>query len=493
MFRLPVARAAAAALIVLLAAAPAPAAGDDVAAVGRYAPPLEASDLSGAPVSIRWAEEAPGATVILFFDAQSPDSLLELSFLAALQKRARDFGIAVYAIDAVGRQPAEVARALERYLAIYGEPEFPILPDPGFRAPRLYGVRRAPATFVAESHGVVLNRFEGYGNQTAVAITRRVEQLLGREKGYFSTALRDTGITVEEERTAERRIEAELATAEPAASAPVRSLGPGDRAAAFEFRDLAGRLERWDWPGGGGVRVILFWGGMALPSIEALTRVDALARRGSDVGLEVIAIEGSGMEAPEVAAAMERYRRYNPAPAFPVVPDPDGVIGTLFLRGDVLPLAFLVALDGTIIHRTEGFGAAEATELEGKVERAFTLAGRPFPRKRDALEEVAPAAAPLLEEAPSLRQKRQVEERYRSNIMQADAYFLAWEYERALPYYLEALQEQPRDRHALARTAQIYDRRGDEERALDYWERVLAVRPDDRQAQARVRELRQVR
>lgn len=65
-----------------------------------------------------------------------------------------------------------------------------------------------------------------------------------------------------------------------------------------------------------------------------------------------------------------------------------------------------------------------------------------------------------------------------------------WEFERALPYYLNALEVQPRDLNALARTAQIYERRGETAKAIEFWERVLRVRPDHAEARARLEALK---
>ena len=99
----------------------------------------------------------------------------------------------------------------------------------------------------------------------------------------------------------------------------------------------------------------------------------------------------------------------------------------------------------------------------------------------------------MTEEAPSIRARREQEERYRSGIVQGDAAFMAWEFEKALPFYLQALEAQPKDLHALVQAAKIYERRGDPDRAYEYWERVLAVSPDNAEARARAAALRPAR
>jgi len=459
--------------------------------VGVYAPPLELSDLSGAARNVAWGEGSPAATVVYFFDPQSPDCLLEMSFLDALYLRARDFGLAVYAVEARGRQPAEVSRTLERFCTVYRDPAFPVLPDPAFRAGRTYGVERLPATFIMESHGVMLNRIEGYSFSDAVVIARRIEQLLRRERGFFSPVLRESGISEAEEREAEARLAA--AVAARASATATRALGVGDRAPEFEFTDLAGVTGRWGWSGepARGLRIVVFLGGLSLESIEELIWLDALARRGRESGLDVLAVEAAGLGVAELQAALQRYRRYNPDPSFPVVPDPGGKLARAFGPWEKLPQTYLLAGDGTVVYRAEGFNVAEAGTMAGKAERASLLAGRPFPQVRSDGGATAPAI--VEEEAPSIRRRESLEDRYRSAIVQGDSAFVAWQFDAALSHYLVALEVRPKDLHSLVRVAQLFERRGEPAPALEYWQRVLAVWPDHAEAASRVRELRQAR
>jgi len=470
--------------LVLPAAAAAPG-------VGSSAPPLELADLGGTARNVVWGGGSPAASIVFFFDSQTSGCLLEMSFLAALYKRGHDFGLAVYAVDARGRQPAEVTRSLERYFLVYGDPAFPILADPAFRAGRTYGVEQVPVTFIMESHGVILNRIEGYGPNDAVLISRRVEQLLRRGRGYFSPVLRESGISEKQEQEAEARLTGNVAARSYAPAK--RALGARDRAPELECTDITGRTIRWDWSGepARGPRVLAFFGGLSLTSIEELNWLDGLARQGRDAGLEVLAVEAGGMSVAELQIAVDKYRRYNPDPSFPVVPDAGGNLARAFGPWEKLPQTYLLAGDGTVVYHAEGFSAAEGEVMAEKVERAFLLAGRPFPPARSGGAASAPAA--VEEEAPSIRKRQDLDERYRSAIVQGDAAFLAREFERALSQYLVALEVQPKDLHALVRTAQICERRGEPGPALEYWQRVLALWPDHAEAASRVRELRQTR
>jgi len=456
--------------------------------VGSYAPPLELADIGGTGRNVAWGEGTPAATVVYFFDPQSPDCLLEMSLLDALYLRARDFGLAVYAVEAGGRQPAEVSRSMERYCTVYRDPAFPVLPDPAFRAGRTYGAERVPVTFIMESHGVILNRIEGYDHGTAVAIVRRLEQLLRRERGFLSPPLREAGVSEAEEQEAEVRLTAALVAR--ASTPAARSLGAGDHAPEFEFTDLAGVAGRWSWSGEStrGPRIVVFFAGLSLDSIAELNWLDALARRGREAGLEALAVEAGGMGAAELQAALEKYRRFNPDPSFPVVPDPGGKFSRAFGPWEKLPQTYLLAGNGTVVYHAEGFSAVESEIMADKAERACLLVGRPFPPARSVGAAAAPA--PVEEEAPSIRKRQDLDDRYLSAIVQGDAAFMGWDFDRALSRYLVALETQPKDLHALVRVAQIYERRGEPGPALEYWRRVLAAQPDHAEAASRVKELR---
>jgi tetratricopeptide (TPR) repeat protein len=173
--------------------------------------------------------------------------------------------------------------------------------------------------------------------------------------------------------------------------------------------------------------------------------------------------------------------------SFPIVADPERQVVRLFGPWERLPQVYLVAADGTVVHHAEGFEAAEAAVLTAKVEKSFVVAGRPLPEARAG--EAGPAL-PAADEAPSIRDRREKEDRYRSNVVQGTSAYMAWEFDKALLFFLEALKDQPNDVGTLVRVAQIYERRGDPDNALVYWERVLGVRADHPEALAHVKALR---
>lgn len=471
---------------VLLAVPPDVSAASGTPGIGAHAPTLELTGLDGVARRVGWGEGAPAATVVFFFDPQSPECLLELGFLEALHQRARDFGLAVYAVEGYGKQPAEVKLSLERFFAVYGDPGFPVLPDPAFRAGRTFGAEQSTVTFVMESHGLILNRIEGYDHTAAVAVVRRLEQLLLRPRGFFEEALRGAGVTETEERAADAQILAALTRP----SAPARHLEVGNRAPEVEFVDRAGRTGRWSWSedAAKGPRILAFFDGFSLVSVEELSWLNTLARRGREAGLEVLAVEAAGMDAVALEAGIEKFQRYKSEMEVTVARDAEGKLARAFGPWERLPQTYLMAADGTILAHASGFSTEDSTQLADKTERAYFLLGRPFPPPGS--RGTAGVPSPIDEEAPSVRKQQELDTSFQSNIVQANAAFLSWEFDRSLEYYIAALDARPSDLHALARVAEIYERRGNIAAALLFWDKVLLLQPDHVQAADRVRELR---
>jgi len=125
--------------------------------------------------------------------------------------------------------------------------------------------------------------------------------------------------------------------------------------------------------------------------------------------------------------------------------------------------------------------------MAAKVERVFAQAGRPFPAARGG---PARRRARRSRRRPSTRRRRaSAASASRTSASRehraGDALFLAWEFARALPHYLAALEVQPTDLHALVRAAQIQERLGARRQALELWQRVLVLRPDHPEARER--------
>jgi hypothetical protein len=464
-----------------------PAAAEEPAfRAGSKAPALTFKECSGRAHSIDWTTGTPKAAVLFFFDPQSPPCLMEMNFLDTLLSRARDFGLAVFAVESKGRAPADVSQSLERYCAIYRDPSVAMIPDPSFRLGSLFRIRQAPTTFLVDGSGTIALFREGFEKTTAVELTRGVERVLGQMTGLFSPALRGLGINEEGEAALMGQI---AVRPEESGSAPPKALMAGDSVPALEFIDLAGRSARWEWPAAGApARVVILWGGLSVPDVQALAFLERIYSAAHDAGLDVVAVETSGLEAPNVEELMDRYRKFQPALMYPVVADPGGRFEQLFGGGERSPRMYLVGADGVILHATAGFSEAQAAAVTKEIERLLRTAGKNFPPLDDSDRTRLAPSAP--DEAPSIRRKGEREDAINVNLKQGDDAFFKGNWGKALPFYQRVIEIDPRQISIMVRVAQIHERLGDPAQARETWERVLTLQPDNAEARKHLKTLK---
>jgi peroxiredoxin len=453
--------------------------------VGNPAPVLAFKDSRGASHTIDWTTGLPKAAVLFFFDPQSPPSLMEMTFLDTLLSRARDFGLAVYAIESKGRAPTDINQSLERYYALYRDPSFAMVPDPSFRLGALFGIRQAPTTFLVDGSGAIVLRLEDFEQITAVELTRTVERILKLEAGYFSFALRGLGVSEQGETALLARLAARDGQSE---SDSPKALQAGDRVPALEFVDLIGRSSSWEWPAAGApARVVLFWGGLSIPDVEALVFLEKIYQTAHDAGLDILAVATGGLDDAQVQELMDRYRKYHSFPSYPIVADPDARLGKLFGGVDRTPRTYLVGADGVIVHESAGFSENQAATLAGKIENLLRTAGKTFPALGASTERSLAPAAP--DEAPSIRQKQEHEDALGANLRRGDYYYYNGNWDKALSFYLRVIELDSRQVSVVTRVAQIYERLDDPANARAMWERVLTLQADNAEARKHLQKL----
>jgi tetratricopeptide (TPR) repeat protein len=452
---------------------------------GSKAPALNFKDCGGTSHSIDWSTGTPKAAVLFFFDPQSPPCLLEMTFLDALLARARDFGLAIFAIESKGRQAADVGQSLERYCAIYRDPTLAMIPDTTFRLGSLFKVRQAPTTFLVDGSGTIVLLREGFEKATAVELARGVERVLGQKTGFFSSALRNLAITEEGEAALMAKLSVPVEESE---GAPPKTLMVGDSVPALEFADLAGRSARWQWPSAGTpVRVIFLWAGLSVTEAQALAFLERVYDAVHEAGLDVLAVEASGLDALKVAELMDRYRRFQPPLTFPVVADPAARFEKIFGKSERSPRMYLVGSDGVIVNETIGFSENQEAALTQEIERLLRKAGKNIPALGEsARTRLAPSAA---DEAPSIRQKRERLDAINANLKQGDYAFYSGNWGKALPYYQRVIEIDPQQISVLVRVAQIYEGLGDPTKARETWMQVLALQPDNTTARDHLQKL----
>jgi len=454
--------------------------------VGNHLPSLELTDLRGVKHRLEWTLPETKATIIFFFESRCADCLKEMVFMDKLWSLARDFGLGVFAVEGSGLSPSETQESMQKYRQFYGEPAFPIIPDPDYALSSLFNIRRLPTSFLLEKHGVVLGRNDSFENIAAVDLTRKTEQLLKVEKGFFSLALRGMEISAEGEADLERSLHLRTARAGGRKQAPHR-LTAGDVVPGFEFTDIDGLKKEWR-PSveESGLKIVFFWGALCRPCIREMAFLNDVYTY--ERGMDIIAVEGSGLSPERTTRVMERYQRFHPLPSYPIVPDPHFRIAGLFGVKGKMPQTFFMDGAGKVIYQTDEFIRGHEEAMKRKIELALH---REFGSLTDRMtsSKERDSTFPGINEAPSILAEMEMGEEFRSNLVEGDTYYINWEFDKALPHYLRCLEIKPGRVTIQTRVAKIYERQGKLEEALAYWKRVLELEADNAEALARIRSL----
>lgn len=460
---------------------------EKVPAVGNHLPALELTDLQGETHRLEWDSLPQRATIIFFFESQCVDCLREMVFLDLLRRRAKDFGLEVFAVEGSGLTASETGEAMRKYRRFYGDPAFPIVPDPDYGLSSLFGIQRLPSTFLIEKHGVILGREESFRNWTAVDLTRKTERLLKVEKGFFSLVLRELEIDADTEADLEGFLPLRTARAGGGKQAP-RRIAVGDPVPAFEYTDIEGLRSEWRprSGGGGGLSIVFFWGALCRPCIQEMVFLEEVFTSYRDPELQIIAVEGSGLSPERTRSVMERYQRFHPLPSYRIVPDPDYRLAELFGVKGKMPQTFFIAEEGAVVYHTDEFILGHEESLTRKIEMSLKMEPGSLSEKMVQSAERR-AASRSASEAPSIGTALQAQREFRSNLVEGDTYYRNWEFDRALPHYLRCLELEPGHATIQLKVAKIYERQGRLEEALEGWEKVLKLDPDNEEALSRIK------
>jgi len=153
----------------------------------------------------------------------------------------------------------------------------------------------------------------------------------------------------------------------------------GAEAPASEARELRGRPPDFELPtlDGGSVRlsdhlgrdVILvdFWATYCEPCLRAMPELDALYQRHRSSGFVVLGISIDGADSlPEVRAETKKLGVH-----FPILLDHDTRVVALYNPKTSAPFSVLIARDGTILQKKEGYTTGSSSSLEADVTAAL--------------------------------------------------------------------------------------------------------------------------
>jgi thiol-disulfide isomerase/thioredoxin len=444
-------------------------------AVGRRAPLMAFTDRSGTSHKIAW-DGNERANIFFFFEPFSQASILGLSFLESLSKITGPYGVRIFAIEGSGLDEEMYAKRMERYHRVYGEPSFPVILDPEYEMSKLFGIEVTPSAYLLQRHGVTLYVANDFYETIALDLASRVERLLGRKEGLLTPALKELGI----ERPSEKDQREEAASSEARRRRSTQLLKVGDKVDPFEFTDLEGKTHRLFWSAREkGLTIVFFWGSLCLPCIQEMAYLESIYQATEDFNVNIVAVEAAGLSSEETANVMKRLERFQARPSYIIATDAEKKIGTMFGGIQKIPQTFFISAEGKIIYHADEFIIEGAGNLARKIERAIGVDAGTI--------QGADAGAMVATLPPDPDAER--DEIFRSNFSQAEYYFNAWDFDKALPYYLRCLDMQPDQAYLIEPIAEIYERQGKLEAAVLQWQEILRLEPGHNEAESRIRKL----
>ncbi len=453
--------------------------------IGHHLPPLQFQDLAGMSHRLDWSGTDPKAYIVMFFEPRCADCFRELVFLDSLCRLARGLNLEVFAVEGSGQEPPEVEATMSRFVSMFQQPSFAVVPDPSYGLSSFFNVQRVPSTFLVERNGVVMGRKEGFDNFHAIDLARKAERLLGVTKGRFTPALAYLGVSDQEEKEFERVLE-QRRRAEDSGDRFSVPLAAGATVPPFEFIGIDGARGRWSPPGReGAVTVVFFWGALCQPCIGEMDYLEKLRSAAGGSDLEIIAIEATGRTPERTAQVMERYRKFHPLPSYTVAADPDRQLSRHFAVGGALPQTFVIDAEGAVLFHADEFAQGGEWVLAGEIERALGLKAGTLSRGVSAYGPSSSEESPTIIKGLSPGRS----EEFVSSLIQAETLFRNWQYSAAIPHYLRCLEMDPGNVVVRERLGEIYQRQGELERSLEQWRKILEIEPEHPEALQRVEKL----
>ncbi|HWR97384.1 MAG TPA: tetratricopeptide repeat protein [Candidatus Methanoperedens sp.] len=262
----------------------------------------------------------------------------------------------------------------------------------------------------------------------------------------------------------------------------------GDIVPLFKATDLAGRPVQLGEIVARRRVAIFFWDWRRATSTRAMQVLDRLQATYKDKGLDVLAVEGEGSTAEQVADRVEKLRAIGIRQAYTILADPGGRIARQFgLTGT--PQVFLVDGAGRVYEHFESLRAEDDRTLERQVRELLRLEeATPQPAPRVAAPAVASSSTPPppVAPAPPADPKQALLEKYRYF---GDYHLNRGEFAKAEDYFRKFVELVPGDTAAWLRVGDVCARQGRYDAAREAWERVLRIDPGNAEADTAIRRL----
>jgi tetratricopeptide (TPR) repeat protein len=102
-----------------------------------------------------------------------------MQVLDRLEQEYAKQGLVVLAVEGEGAAPDQVLERVEKLRTIGISPRFVLVPDPGGRIARQFGVEQTPEIFLLDGAGRVVVHLEGFGSGEEAVLERSLKEVFG--------------------------------------------------------------------------------------------------------------------------------------------------------------------------------------------------------------------------------------------------------------------------------------------------------------------------
>jgi tetratricopeptide (TPR) repeat protein len=146
--------------------------------VGAVVPFFRGADVKGAPVSLGELV-AQKRVVVFFWDYRRATSTREMNVLDGLYRSYARQGLEVLAVEGEGVGADQVVERIDKLRLIGTAPTYPVLPDPGGRIARQFGVDVTPQTFFIDRAGRIAFHLEDFRTGDEQLLETNLKVFLG--------------------------------------------------------------------------------------------------------------------------------------------------------------------------------------------------------------------------------------------------------------------------------------------------------------------------
>jgi tetratricopeptide (TPR) repeat protein len=216
--------------------------------------------------------------------------------------------------------------------------------------------------------------------------------------------------------------------------------------------------------------------------------LDGMYATAGALGLQVIAVEGTGLDRERVEHVMGRYRRFHGMPSYIIAVDPKRLLSEQFGVGGALPRTFIIGRGGTIVYYTDDFVSEGKSTMVRRIEEILGIEGGTLQKGIDSAGVAGPPSAAGAQ--VDTKGATGEEELFGACLLEAETLFRNFQYTAALPLYRRCLEIDGKSVSVRERLANIYQRQGKYGLALEQWNEVLLLEPGNEEAASQAERLR---